>query len=147
MNFQIVSLFRYDYVVFDCGYINRLYKHADDMIEQTTIEGENGEDENALMFFIDHDYNRKTKKSTYKCVPYQKDEDGVYESLLNLIQEGKLDCLQAVCFKNMDLDVSLLEMLIEYRHCACFGSPYEVASFKTKTGKTVLYQKFDTESG
>lgn len=148
MDFCQVNLFCWDYLVVDCGYVERLYKYADEIKEETAFENDEGEDDHALMFFVNYDYDPKTKESTYHCHPHQADPDHVYDALLGLIQTKRLNSVQAVCFKQADLDVGLVTMLTEYQHCGCFGEhPYLVASFKTETGKTVLYQKFDTESG
>jgi len=149
MEFQTIDLVHWDYLIVDCGYVDRLIKRKDDIISKTTIDADdNNDEEHALMFFIDYDYNSDTKKSSYKRIPIQPDDYDVWGALMGLIKQKKLSSVQAVCFKQGDWDVNLVEMLQKYRHCACFGgSPYIIASFKTKNGKIVLYKKFDTESG
>lgn len=136
MDFQSVDLFSYDYLVIDCGYVYRLIPQTEDMISATTVDEE--AEGHALMFFMEHN------KITY----VKADPDGVVDTLLGLTKKKKLPRLSAVCFKQGDHDVDVLEMLMGYHHCGGFGmNPYMVASFKTKTGKRILYKKFDTESG
>ena len=149
MEFQTIDLFHWDYLIVDCGYVHRLIARKDDIISKTTIDTDDyNDEEHALMFFIDYDYNSDTKKSSYKMIPVQSDDDDVWGALMGLIKRKKLSSVQAVCFKREDSDVNLVEILQEYRHCACFGgSPDKIASFKTKNGKIVLYKQFDTESG
>lgn len=141
MNFQIVDLFRWDYLVVDCGYISRLANHSKHIISQT---------EDDLMFFMDNNYDPKTKKTTYFKIEVEPDVDGVYDTLVELAKEEKLSIRGAVCFNwgGYYDDADLLDLLISYNHCGCFSDrPSVVASFTTHTGKKVLYKQFDTESG
>lgn len=142
MDFQSVDLSSYDYLVIDCGYVDRLIPHADDMVAATIgEEEETGEEGHALMFFMEHN------KITY----IQGDPDGVVDTLLGLSKKKKLHKLSAVCFREGAYGVNVLEMLMDYHHCGGFGigvDPYRVASFKTKNGKRILYkgyEEYDTD--
>lgn len=147
MEFQSINLFKWDYLVVDCGYVSRLHKHIASIRSQTTVHEDDVEEDHALMFFIDYTYNSLEHTSKYKIMPVELDKDHVYEALVELIDQQKLSDVKAVCFKYVETDIDYVKLLQEYEHCACFGEPYIVASFKTKSGKTVLYKKFDTESG
>jgi hypothetical protein len=150
MKLNKVNLCDWDYLIVDCGYVDRLYKHRDNIIDKTTREGENEDGriikEHALMFYIDRYYVGETPM--YKVRNCQADPDDIERALVGLLGRGKLLLQGAVCFKNMDLDMDFVEMLVEYQHCGGFGTePCEVASFTTVGGKKVLYKQFDTESG
>lgn len=150
MNFNKVNLSCWDYLVVDCGYVDRLYKHRDDIIERTTFEDEDEDGEitktHALMFYVDRDYHGETPK--YKFRMCQADPDDIENVLLGVLGRKQLILSGAVCFKNNDCDLDLVELLVDYRHCGGFETyPYEVAEFTTKSGKKILYKKFDTESG
>ena len=121
--------------------------YIEDIIEQTTFEDYDGSPQHTLMFFID--YDRGTSPVTYHKYSVQEDSDSVFDTLVEVTKTTKLTFIAgAVCFKHADLDIDLVEMLTKYDHCGCFGTePIFVASFKTKNGKTVLYKRFDTESG
>lgn len=80
MEFQTVNMSNCDYLVIDCGYVNRLIPYCADMISATTVdEGEETEG-HALMFFIDREH----------IVAAQPDPDNVAGTLLELAKEKKL---------------------------------------------------------
>lgn len=144
---NVIDLCRYDYLILDPGYITRLFDKIDDMNEQARDEES---DQPALMFFVDYNYNSKT----YNKVEHQADSDGVYETLIELLEysrkiKGRFNLRGAVCFKEGNYDVTLEKMIEEYQHCGGFDAhhPCVVASFLTKNGKRVVYKSYGTESG
>jgi len=146
--FQCIDLYDWDYLVVDCGYVDRLVQYTDDIIEKTKRDLDDDDEgseevEHPLIFFMD-----SVGSKTYELTEVQPDTVEVYDALMKLILKDKIYVRGAVCFKQGDWDVDLVEMLTEYQHCGCFGTtPYQVASFTTESGKKVLYKKFDTESG
>lgn len=145
---QSIDLHHWDYLVIDCGYIDRLYNKADDIIER--LGGINEETkEHPLIFFMDYEYHGEDKPITYSKFSHQPDVDRVYVALKRLCRKKALDINGAVCFRNPDYqDEDPLNVLISYQHCGCFGrEAYKIYSFTTKTGKKVLVKHFDTESG
>jgi len=141
LGFKSISLCRWDYLVIDCGYVERLVGKMDDIIAKTTVDGEKGL-EHPLMFFV------VPEAHGHRCINVQPDTDNVQAALMSHIGNEDFYIRGAVCFKQGDWDCNLLELLREYNHCAFFGTqPEQIASFVTGTDKTVLYKRFDTESG
>lgn len=134
----------YDYIIFDCGYIDRLVKKKDEIVKKIA-EGRQDDGDDllpSLIFFVE------TSTTGLKRVKVANDPDNVYAALKEL--ELDLGIRGAVCFRDVPIDTSYLEIIGEYRHCGFFGpesEPSLVARFETSTGKRVLFRQFDTESG
>lgn len=151
MDFKSIDLNDHDYIIYNCGYIERLFSKKDDIVLATQMLDANGNVEHPLMFFVRSvPITAQTLKLVVEKV--QTDVDYVYDKLIELNAHRKIFLRGAICFKSSnstgdEWDKDALETIKTYQHCACFNLPYKIDSFTTKTGKRVLIHHFDTESG
>jgi hypothetical protein len=146
MNIQTVNLFYggYDYLVIGCGYIERLEHKLDKILKP--IREEDGTHNIAFFgYFSD-------KKITY----VENFNPNVRQPILKEVADACLEVTNkgiymedSVCIKVDDDVDDILKVLFAQRHCGffCRDGRYEVISFETASGKKVLYEHYDTESG
>ena len=117
MELQVVDLTRYDYVIVGCGYIQRLMRHTDKIIEEC-IEANGG---HPFMFFY-------LGGNSISIV--QDDSDGVLAAFSQMREKiGETE--QSVCLKENACDIGcVMDSLRRCKHCACWGDrPIRVVSF------------------
>lgn len=132
---QVVDFCHYDYLILGCGYVQRFYKHLDDIIK----DEKDANDGTHSFLFLYHGNSVNI---------LQPDDDDVSEAFLKI--RDHLGCVrESVCLKGPHGDPEFaIERLRGLGHCSCWGDkPCQAVSFVTKNGKTVLYEEYDTESG
>jgi hypothetical protein len=146
MNIQSVSLFygNYDYLIVGCDYIERLERKLDKILKP--IREEDGTHNMAFFGYFSDKKINYVEKFNPSVSPLDLKE--VADACLEVGSKG-IYMRDSVCIKIDDDVDDILEVLMAQRHCGffCREGRYEVISFETASGKKVLYEHYDTESG
>ncbi len=129
-----INMIYADYAVYAPGYVDRLRKHKDEIEEKLNdmmYEGESN-----ILFMIEDN------EEALRLINDGEDEDDIIKTLVDNNMAGG-----TICIKNPPSILDAQDILTSYNHAAFFRHPSEVRGFITKTGRTLTWLNYDTESG
>lgn len=158
---SIIDYTKYNYIVFNTGYTNRLINRMQELKESIInvcvdegicddlgdYDDDYLEKENIakIIFIKDYDFYSKYNEETKYINDNLSEEE---KNILPSIEEIFNVYGGMICFKLIKLNLYMIEnVLKEMDYCALLDRPFKIGCFITFSGLKILYLEYDTESG